>query len=147
MKPDSLKAARRLLWDVERHQAPARGCRKDAVLHLRIEGGVMERIKAEAAARNLSVSDLVRGHLSEHFAESKPEEAGAPAFLLAATAFSGAAVLRENPCAACGKAVGRGGRAFLAHGPFPAPQLVCGDCHDALQEELETRENSLPGEA
>lgn len=147
MKPDSLKAARRLLWDVEKHCRGDGRSRKDAVLHLRIEGEVMERIKAEAAARNLSVSDLVRGHLAEHFAAARPEGGAQPAFLLSVAAFSKASVTRESPCAACGVTLVRGVRAFLAHGPFPAPQLVCGDCHGALQQELETRGGSPSGEA
>ncbi len=145
MKQDSLKAAHRLLWDVEKHQHAGRGSRKDAVLHLRIEEAVMDRIKAEAAARNLSVSDLVRGHLAEHFAENHAA-AGLPDFLAAAAAFSEAAVMRDSPCAVCGEILPRGASAFLAHGPFPAPHLVCVSCHDALHRELETRGNSLPGE-
>lgn len=145
MKHDSLGAARRLLWDVEKHQHAGRGCRKDAVLHLRIEGGVMDRIKAEAAARNLSVSDLVRGHLAEHFSEARGT-GGLPDFLAATSAFSEVAVMRESPCAVCGEILPRGAPARLAHGPFPAPHLVCAACHDALHRELETRDNPLPGE-
>ncbi len=145
MKDDNRKAARQLQREVEELRRAERKLKKDAVLHLRIEGAVMDRIKAEAAARDMSVSDLVRCHLVERFSEPRGSE-GSPEFLLATSAFSDVAVMQDAECAMCGKAMPCGTSARLAHGPPPPARLLCGDCYEGIQSQLEDRHESAPGE-
>lgn len=97
---------------------------------------MMDRIKAEAADRDMSVSDLIRGHLVERFSDPRPSE-GMREFLSATLAFSDVAIMKDSPCAACGRELVRGASARLAHGPFPPPRLVCGNCYDTLQLQFE----------
>ena len=123
------RAARQLRRDVRRQEEAER---KDAVLHLRIEGGLMARIKSEAEERGMSVSDLVRGHLSEHFRAPESGFAG-PEFLAATYAWVDVSVARESRCAICKKELPAGSHAWMAQGPPPPPRVVCGTCYDTLQ--------------
>jgi len=143
MKLDSRKAARQLQHEVKTKRRAERRLRKDAVLHLRIEGEIMDRIKAEAAARDMSVSDLVRCHLLERFSEPLPSE-GTPEFLLATTAFSDVEVLQETHCAICDELMPRGTNVRMAHGPPPPARLICAPCYDALQSESEDQPENQP---
>jgi len=146
MNHDTLQAARRLQRQVEDQRARRRGA-KDAVLHLRIEKEVMDRIKSEARLRKLSISDLVRACLSEHFPKAA-ETNGQPEFLQATYAWSDAVVMRDSPCAVCGAPLARGTSARLANGPPPPARLVCGPCYDAIQQDLDAaiEDNQLPAE-
>ena len=145
MKHDSRKAARQLQREVERQRRAERRLRKDAVLHLRIEGEVIARIKAEAAARDMSVSDLVRCHLAERFSGSRAGE-GTPEFLLATSAFSDVEIVQDSHCAICGEIMARGASARLAHGPPPPARLVCANCYDGLQSQCEDQPEPAPGD-
>ena len=76
---DSAAAARELKRNVKRRgraRGKGRASRKDAVLHLRIEAEIMERIKTQATSKGVSISDLVRWHLAEHFGSSDSSESG-----------------------------------------------------------------------
>ncbi len=128
------RAARQLRRDVRRQEEAER---KDAVLHLRIEGGLMARIKAEAQDRDMSVSDLVRGHLSEHFQAPQPDPA-APEFLATTCAWVDVNVARDARCAVCKKPLPAGSHAWMAQGPPPPPRVVCGTCYDTLQSAART---------
>ena len=123
------RAARQLRRDVKRQEEAER---KDAVLHLRIEGGLMARIKAEAHERGVSLSDLVRGHLSEHFQEPDPGTS-APEFLGTTHAWVDVNVARDARCAVCKKGLPAGSHGWMAQGPPPPPRVVCGTCYDTLQ--------------
>jgi hypothetical protein len=116
------------------HRKKKRKPRKDAVLHLRIEGDVMERIKIEAEARGMSVSDLVRSHLAEHF-PAATETPDRPAFLAETYAWVDVVVAQETKCATCRKALPPRTHARLAQGPPPPTRVVCGTCYDRLQAE------------
>ena len=142
---DNLKAAKRLQREVERKLWAERKLKKDAVLHLRIEGSVMDRIKAEATLRDMSVSDLVRIYLTEQFSETVTSN-DMPEFLLATSAFSEVVVINSNHCAACNQMLERGTCAHLAHGPFPTPRLVCGNCFETFQEQLDKQNQTEQGE-
>jgi hypothetical protein len=145
MKHDSSRAARQLERDVIRQRLAARRLKKDAVLHLRIEGTVMARIKAEAEARAMSVSDLVRNYLVERYSEPRPCD-GAPGFLLATTAFSDVELNQDTHCAICDEIMLRGTRARLAHGPSPPERLVCTHCYESLQSQTEDHAAPAPGD-
>lgn len=145
MKQDNLKAARRLQQEVEKKKRMERRLRKDAVLHLRVEGDIMDRIKAEAAARNTSVSDLVRCHLGERFTENVPC-GDTPEFLLATTAFTGVEIMRDSRCAVCDEVLPRGMNVRLACGPPPPPRLVCGKCYDGIQSQFEEQQELSEGD-
>ena len=123
------RAARQLRREVKRQEEAER---KDAVLHLRIEGGLMARIKSEASDRGMSVSDLVRGHLSEHFQAPEPGTTG-PDFLGTTYAWVDVNVARDARCAVCKKELPSGSHAWMAQGPPPPPRVVCGTCYDTLQ--------------
>jgi len=142
---DSRKMARKLQRDVEKHRQAKRRLRKDAVLHLRIEGDVMDRIKAEAEAREMSVSDLVRCYLVERFSEARSGE-GTPEFLLATSAFSEVEVVHESQCAICDEVMPCGANARLAHGPPPPERLVCANCYDNLQTLSEEQPEPTSGD-
>jgi len=131
---DKLKAARQLQREVERKLWAERKLKKDAVLHLRIEGGIMDRIKAEAELRDMSVSDLVRCYLTERFSEL-PTTDDLPDFLLVTSAFSEVVVTNNTNCAACDQVLERGTCAHLAHGPFPTPRMICTTCYTTLREQ------------
>ena len=96
----------------------------------------MDRIKAEAALRDLSVSDLVRSYLMERFSVTRVN-GDMPEFLLATSAFSEVEIINDNPCALCDKILLCGTCAHLAHGPFPVPRLVCSHCYKNLQKQLD----------
>ena len=145
MKQDRLNAARILRQEVEKKKWAERKLRKDAVLHLRVEGDIMDRIKAEAAAREMSVSDLVRCHLVERFS-GPPSEGGSPEYLLAANAFTDVVAMGENYCAVCNTVIPHGSKTRLACGPPPPARLVCGKCFDDLQSEIEERNKLSEGE-
>jgi len=125
------RAARQLRREAKRQEEAER---KDAVLHLRIEGALMARIKAEAREREMSISDLVRGHLSEHFGTPDPAATGAnPEFLATTYAWVDVNVARDSRCGVCKKPVPTGSHAWMAQGPPPPPRVVCGSCYDTLQ--------------
>ncbi|HDP35003.1 MAG TPA: hypothetical protein ENN29_07845 [Candidatus Hydrogenedentes bacterium] len=145
LKHENLKAARRLQREVEKKLWAKRKRKKDAVLHLRVEGSVMNRIKSEAAALDMSVSDLVRHYLTEHFRE-EGASGGMSEFLFASSAFSEVVIVNDNHCAVCDRTLHRGARAYLAHGPFPASPLVCGSCYKTLQQQLDNQNKSDEGE-
>lgn len=145
MKHDSRTAARQLQRDVKMQRLAERRLRKDAVLHLRIEREVMARIKAEAEARDMSLSDLVRCHLLERFCKTRAGE-GTPEFLLATSAFSGVEVLQNSHCAICDELIPGGASARLAHGPPPPARLVCTNCYDGLQSQSEDQPEPAPGD-
>jgi hypothetical protein len=134
MNPQTVQAARQLQRQVEQQRALLKSA-KNAVLHLRIEEAVMERIKAEAALRKMSVSDLVRCHLAEHFAPDSGD-GEAPAFLRETFAWSDAVIMQDSQCALCQRAMPRGTNARLANGPPPPARLVCGPCYDGIQLNL-----------
>lgn len=144
MKCDKLKAARQLQRDVKKQRRAERKLKKNAVLHLRVEGDIMERIKVEAAARDMSVSDLVRGHLAECFSVTYPCK-DSPDFLLATTAFSDVVIVRDSRCAVCDQILSRGKHAMLAYGPPPPERLVCGKCFDDLQSQSEKQQEPSEG--
>lgn len=135
MNNDILLRARQLQRQVEVHQSQLRET-KDAVLHLRIESEVMERIKAEAQRQKLSVSDLVRRHLAAHFAVNTPAE-GVQAFLASTFAWSDAVLSQDTRCAVCGAFLARGSHARLANGPPPPARLVCDTCFEQFQQQPE----------
>ncbi len=145
MTSDSHRAAKQLQHEVEKQRQAERRLKKDAVLHLRIEGEVMDRIKAEAKARDMSLSDLVRCHLLERFSEP-PAGENAPEFLRATSAFSEVDVLQDSHCALCGEAMPRGASARLAHGPPPPARFICANCYDGLQTEPEDQPEPAPGD-
>ena len=145
MKHDNWKAARQLQQEVENQKWAERKLKKDAVLHLRVERDIMDRIKAEAAARDMSVSDLVRCHLVERFSGNHPCE-GSPDFLLTTTAFTDVVIVRDTRCAVCDHVLLRGASAQLACGPPPPPRLVCGNCYDGLQSQFEKQHEPSEGE-
>ncbi len=145
MNNDKLKAARQLQREVERKLWAERKLKKDAVLHLRIEGGIMDRIKAEAELRDMSVSDLVRCYLTERFSEL-PTTDDLPDFLLVTSAFSEVVVTNNTNCAACDQVLERGTCAHLAHGPFPTPRMICTTCYTTLREQLDNQNNLEQGE-
>lgn len=145
MNNDNLKAAKRLQREVERKLWAERKLKKDAVLHLRIEANVMDRIKAEATFRDMSVSDLVRCYLTERFSEI-PTTDDLPDFLLVTSAFSEVVVTNNTNCSACDHMLERGTGAHLAHGPFPTPRMVCTTCYTTLREQLDNQNNVEQGE-
>jgi hypothetical protein len=145
VKHDNWKAARQLQRDVEKQRWAERKHKKDAVLHLRIEGDVMDRIKVEAAAREMSVSDLVRCHLVERFSETC-SSGGSREFLLTTSAFSDVVIMKDSRCAVCGRVLLRGTSARLAYGPPPPARLVCGDCYDGLQSQFDGQHEPSEGE-
>lgn len=145
MKQDSLKAALKLRQEVEKKKWAERKLKKDAVLHLRVEGDIMDRIKAEAAAREMSVSDLVRCHLVERFSGAPPVD-GSPEFLLATTAFMEVVTMGANHCAVCDEVIPHSTRTRLACGPPPPARLVCGNCYDDLQLQIEQSQKLSEGE-
>jgi hypothetical protein len=145
MKYDSRKAARHLQLEVEKHRRTLRKLIKDAVLHLRIERDIMKRIKAEAEAREMSISDLVRTYLVERFSENRAEE-GSPKFLLATSAFSDVEVIQDTHCAICDELITRGTHARLAHGPSPPERMVCPNCYDNLQSQFLDQAAPAPGD-
>ena len=145
MNNDKIKAARQLQREVERKLWAERKLKKDAVLHLRIEGSLMDRIKAEAALREMSVSDLVRCYLMERFSDMSATE-DLPDFLLVTSAFSEVVVTNNTNCAACDQMLERGTCAHLAHGPFPTPRMVCTRCYTTFQEQLDNQNNGEQGE-
>ena len=145
MNNDKLKAARKLQREVERKLWAERKLKKDAVLHLRIEARVMDRIKTEAELRDMSVSDLVRCYLTDRFSETSTTD-NLPDFLLITSAFSEVVVTNNTNCAACDQILDRGTCAHLAHGPFPTPRLVCASCYTTLQEQLDNQNNVEQGE-
>lgn len=145
MKQDGLRAIRQLERDVIRQRLASRKHKKDGVLHLRIECPVLARIKAEAVARAVSVSDLVRYFLGERFPEPRPCD-GVPEFLSATTAFSDVELIQGTGCAICGEIMPRGTRARLAHGPSSPERLVCPHCHESLQSQTEDQAAPAPGD-
>ena len=131
---------------MERHnRKKQRKARKDAVLHLRIEGEVMERIKVEAEARDMSVSDLVRSHLAEHF-PAAAETPDRPAFLAVTYAWVDVVLAQGTRCATCRKALPPHTHARLAQGPPPPTRVVCGTCYDGLQAEARDDQPPEPEE-
>lgn len=145
MNKENLKAAKRLQREVEKKRRAERKLKKDAVLHLRIEGNIMERIKTEATLRDMSISDLVRCYLTERFSD-RPTDDNIPDFLLMTTAFSEVTVTNNINCFTCNEMLARGTNAHLAHGPFPIPHLVCSNCYSTLQEQLDNQDNIEQGE-
>ncbi len=145
MKQDDLKAARQLQQQVEKKRWMERKAKKDAVLHLRVEEDVMDRIKAEALARNMSVSDLVRCHLDERFSDTRTCD-GIPEFLLATTAFSEVKIMRDSRCAVCDKTLPCGASAQLACGPPPPLRMVCDKCYGGIQLQFEEQLKILQGD-
>jgi hypothetical protein len=122
-----------------------RKLKKDAVLHLRVESDIMDRIKTEASARDMSVSDLVRCYLVERFSETCVDK-GLPEFLQGVSAFSDVVVVNNSRCAICEQVLPRGTNARLAHGPLPPARLVCGNCYDGLQSYSEEEHVPSAGE-
>ena len=145
MTYESRKAARQLERDVKKQRWAQRKLKKDAVLHLRVESDIMDRIKAEAAAQDMSVSDLVRCHLEERFS-APPISEGAPVFLRSTSAFSDVMVMRNGCCAVCSQVLPRGTNVRLALGPPPPERLVCGNCYDGLQSQFEDQPETSLGE-
>lgn len=129
---EMLRQARRLQAQVERQRSRRRE-KKDAVLHLRLEADLMERVKFEAKAHGMSVSDFVRVHLLAGLAA--PASDGAPAFLAQTSAWTDAVVMRAGSCAVCNDLMPKGARARLANGPPPPARLICGDCYERLLAE------------
>jgi hypothetical protein len=105
----------------------------------------LEVIKAEAEARDISISDLIRSYLIERFSVA-PMSGEIPAFLLETTAFSDVVVMKTSSCAACGLALELGASARLAHGPFPLPHLVCGNCYESLKTQINAQATISGGE-
>ena len=140
-----MKAARQLQQQVEKKRWMERKARKDAVLHLRVEEDVVERIKTEAAARNMSVSDLVRCHLGEWFSDKRICD-GIPEFLLATIAFTDVEIIRDARCAVCDKTLPRGANARLACGPPPPLRMVCDKCYDGIQSAFEDQPELFQGD-
>ncbi len=145
MKHDNLKAARQLQQEVEKKRWMERKIKKDAVLHLRVESDILDQIKAEAAARDMSVSDLVRCYLVERFSSTDLSD-GQPGFLLATTAFTDVVTLQDSRCAVCDKALPRGENVRLACGPPPPPRLVCDNCYTNIQSQLEEQHDLSQGD-
>lgn len=135
MKHNTRWAAQQLLRDVRNQRKEEEKHPKDAVLHLRIERETVKRIKAEAKARQMSVSDLVRRHLAEHFppTENQPER---PAFLAVTFAWADVVVAQETRCAKCGKSLPAQSHGWLAQGPPPPTRILCGTCYDQFQKEM-----------
>src|SRR5690606_18921047 len=121
MSRDTLHKARQLQQQVEERWARLKG-KKNAVLHLRIETELMERIKAEAAAHKLSLSDFVRLRLVEGLGKPVANDR-TPDLLSETTAWSEAVVMHAAECALCGVSLGKGARAWLAHGPPPPARM------------------------
>lgn len=145
VKREDVKAARRLQRDVQKHRCGRRKHRKDSVLHLRIEGDVMDRIKAEAAVREESVSDLIRSCLNERFPETRTSGA-LPDFLHTTAAFSDVVIMRDTRCVVCDQALPHGTHAMLAYGPPPPERLVCATCYAELQSQPEKQHKPSGGE-
>jgi len=145
MNDKTLHAARLLQTQVKDEWSWFRG-KKNAVLHLRIESDLMDRLKAEAKAHKLSLSDFVRMRLVESLSTPAPN-ADTPEFLSTTTAWTEAVVMHDTTCAACGEPMPRGTRAWLAHGPPPPPRMICGACQETLLTEPgETNDNPLGDE-
>lgn len=145
MKYDDWKRAKQLERDVKKQRWAQRKLKKDAVLHLRVESDIMDRIKAEAAARDMSVSDLVRCHLAERFSETRTSK-DSPEFLRSTSAFSDVMIMRNGRCAVCDQVLVRGTTVRLAHGPPPPERLVCANCYDGLQSQFEDQHETSLGE-
>ena len=130
---------------IQREMERERKSKKDDVLHLRIEAEVVKRIKSEAHARQMSVSDLIRRHLAEHF---QPDEGKSDAMkLLAGTlAWADMVVARATPCAMCGKVCSVQSHAWLAQGTPPPARIVCGSCYDEIQVQNQQDAISQPEE-
>lgn len=144
MNNSSLGAARRLQIQMEDQWARRKG-RKDAVLHLRIEADIVARVKLEAKAQKLSVSDYVRMRLIDGF--SAPVDApGAPEFLLVTTAWTDAVIMQDCPCAICGEEMPRGTKAWLATGPPPPSRLVCASCYENVLSDTENESPTPEGD-
>lgn len=145
MKRTDVKAARRLQRDVEKHRCGRRKRRKDSVLHLRIEGDVMDRIKAEATVMEESVSDLIRSCLNERFPETRTSGT-LPDFMHMTAAFSDVVIMRDSRCVVCDQDLPRNAHAMLACGPPPPERLVCTKCYDDLQSQSEKQHETSEGE-
>jgi len=134
MSDSSASAARELRRNVKR-RGRSRASRKDAVLHLRIEAAIMEHIKVEAKARNISISDLVRRHLGEHFSPGdtgrNSSENGAE-FVADTYAWTEIMLAKETRCEVCNVLLAVGDDAHLPQGPPPPAKIVCDKCHKKL---------------
>lgn len=135
MKQSTQRAAKQLRRDVKKQLRETGRSRKDAVIHLRIEHEIVKRIKEEAKACKMSVSDLVRRHLVELFPASEDGPA-TPAFLAATFAWVDVVAAQETRCAKCGKGLPAQSRGWLAQGPPPPTRIVCGTCYDGFQAEI-----------
>ncbi len=133
MKRDRLSAARKLQVQVE-DQWASRRSRKDGVLHLRIEASIVERVKLEAQAHDLSVSDYVRMRLVEGFGVSS-DTPQRPDFLLDTFAWTDAVILQDRTCAICATTLPRGTQAWLAAGPPPPVRFICEACYKNVLSE------------
>lgn len=114
--------------------------RKGSVLHLRIEDDLLERIKQAAKTREMSISNLVRSYLAMHFGPG-PGEGKRPAFLDATDGWSDVVVARDARCALCGKDLPAFSHAWIAQGPPPPAQTICGGCYDAIKSRTLGSEN------
>ena len=140
MSDSSAAAARELRRNVKRQgRGRGRASRKDAVLHLRIEADIMKRIKSEAKASGVGISDLVRRHLAEHFRpnhssgdSSGLNSRGAPDFIKDTYAWTEIVLAKETRCAVCNSLLAAGDNAHLPQGPPPPAKIVCDKCHGQL---------------
>jgi hypothetical protein len=140
--------ARAILHEVDARHRAQRKLRKDAVLHLRIERDLMERIKAEAQAAKVGISDLVRNRLAALFAEKPAPQAQTSGVFSDTLVWSSGVAVRPAACAGCGAPLAAGAAVWLAHGVAPPARLACDSCHEtaladglaaaALVEETET---------
>ena len=104
----------------------------------------MDRIKAEATVREISVSDLIRFYLNERFAETRTSGT-MPDFLHTTSAFSDVVIMRDSRCVVCDHVLPRGAHAMLAYGPPPPERLVCAKCYDDLQSQSEKQHEPSEG--
>lgn len=123
--------ARAILQEVDARHRARRKLRKDAVLHLRVEGELMERIKAEARAAKVGISDLVRNRLALLFASTPTPPAEAAAVFADTLAWSSGISVRAAACAGCGTSLAAGTAVWLAHGESGPTRLACDACHEA----------------
>ena len=118
--------------EIKSHPYGNRKQKKDAVLHLRIERIVMEKIKEKALQMGMSVSDMIRRHLSDHFLDIE-EKSFHSAFLKLTYAWVDVVLARESKCAICKNNIDAYEKAWLAQGPpLPSP-VVCSRCHSGLK--------------
>jgi hypothetical protein len=118
--------------EIGRQHRKLRRHKKGSVLHLRIEDDLMARIKQEAKAREMSISNLVRNYLAIHFGPG-PEESERPAFLDETYGWGDVVLARDTHCVLCEKDLPAYSHAWIAQGPPPPVRTICGDCYDEMK--------------